>query len=59
MLSLELIVRSGGMFLINSQDRQIEIYCQGQQVEVQKAPLTVSCEDVLQGFVLNLQRIFL
>jgi len=45
-------------WLINPQDRQVEIYRQGQPVEVLQAPLTLSGEDVLPGFVLNLQRIF-
>jgi len=46
-------------WLINPQDCQVEIYRQGQPVEVLPAPLTLSGEDVLPGFVLNLQRIFL
>lgn len=45
-------------WLINPQDRQVEIYRINQQVELQQAPLTLSGEDVLPGFVLNLQRIF-
>jgi Uma2 family endonuclease len=45
-------------WLINSQDRQVEIYRQGQQVEVLQLPTSLSGEDVLPGFVLNLQRIF-
>jgi len=45
-------------WLINPQDRQVEIYRQGQPVEVLQAPLTLSGEDVLPGFGLNLQRIF-
>jgi Uma2 family endonuclease len=45
-------------WLINPQDRQVEIYRQGQQVEVLQSPTTLSGEDVLPGFVLNLQRIF-
>ena len=45
-------------WLINPQDRQVEIYRLGQPVEVLLAPLTLSGEDVLPGFVLNLQRIF-
>lgn len=45
-------------WLINPQDRQVEIYRLGQPVEVLQAPLTLSGEDVLPGFVLNLQRIF-
>ena len=45
-------------WLINPQDRLVEIYRQGQQVEVLQSPTTLSGEDVLPGFVLNLQRIF-
>lgn len=45
-------------WLINPQARQVEIYRQGQRVEVLQAPLTLSGEDVLPGFVLSLQRIF-
>ena len=45
-------------WLINPQDRQVEIYRQGQQVEVLQSPTTLSGENVLPGFVLNLQRIF-
>ena len=40
-------------WLINPQDRQVEIYRPGQQVEVLELPLTLSGEDVLPGFVLN------
>ena len=45
-------------WLINPQARQVEIYRQGQRVEVLQAPLALSGEDVLPGFVLSLQRIF-
>ena len=45
-------------WLINPQARQVEIYRQGLGVEVLQAPLTLSGEDVLPGFVLSLQRIF-
>ena len=45
-------------WLINPQQRQVELYRQGQQVEVLQAPLNLSGEDVLPGFVLSLQRIF-
>lgn len=45
-------------WLINPQARQVEIYRQGQRVEVLPAPLALSGEDVLPGFVLSLQRIF-
>jgi Uma2 family endonuclease len=43
--------------LINPQDRQVEIYRMGAEVEVIQSPISVSCEDVLPGFVLNLDRI--
>lgn len=40
--------------LINRKSRQVEIYRQGPEVEVLESPNTVSGEDVLNGFVLNL-----
>ena len=40
--------------LINRKSRQVEIYRQGKEVEVLDSPATVSGEDVLKGFVLNL-----
>lgn len=45
-------------WLINPQDRQVEIYRPLQQVEILQSPSTLSGEDVLPGFVLSLQRIF-
>lgn len=45
-------------WLINPQARQVEIYRQGQPVEILQSPITLSGEDVLPGFTLNLQRIF-
>ncbi|MBC1237297.1 Uma2 family endonuclease [Nostoc sp. 2RC] len=44
--------------LINRKSRQVEIYRQGQKVEVLDSPATLSGEDVLKGFVLNLGRIW-
>jgi Uma2 family endonuclease len=44
--------------LINRKSRQVEIYRQGQEVEVLESPNTVSGEDVLNGFVLNLGMIW-
>lgn len=44
--------------LINPQDQQVEIYHLGQDVEVLQSPATVSGEDVLAGFVLDLTRIW-
>lgn len=45
-------------WLINPQDRQVEIYRQEQLVEILQAPLVLSGEDVLPGFELSLRRIF-
>ena len=44
-------------WLINPQQRQVEIYRQGQPKETLD-PSSLSGEDVLPGFVLNLSRIF-
>ncbi len=44
--------------LINPRDRQIEIYRLGQEVEVLRSPKSVSCEDVLIGFVLDMSEIW-
>ncbi len=44
--------------LINPQDQQAEIYRLGQDVEVLQSPATVSGEEVLPGFVLDLTRIW-
>ena len=45
-------------WLINRQNRQVEIYRQKQDVEVLESPGTLSGEDVLPEFVLNLQQIW-
>lgn len=42
-------------WLINRKTRIVEIYRQGQAVEVLEAPTELSGEDVLPGFVLDLQ----
>jgi Uma2 family endonuclease len=41
-------------WLINPQDRQVEIYRLGQEVEVLTSPVMLSGEDVLPGFVLTI-----
>ncbi|MEO8892224.1 MAG: Uma2 family endonuclease, partial [Coleofasciculaceae cyanobacterium] len=41
-------------WLINRKKRLVEVYRQGQAVEVLKNPTKLSGEDVLPGFVLNL-----
>jgi len=45
-------------WLINPQDRQVEIYRPGQEAEVLQSPSSLSGEGVLPGFVLSLQLIF-
>jgi Uma2 family endonuclease len=44
--------------LINRKKREIEIYRPNREVEILPAPQTVSGENVLPGFVLNLQKIW-
>jgi len=44
--------------LINRKSHQVEIYRQGKEVEVLDSPTTVSGEDILKGFVLNLGMIW-
>ncbi|MEJ6480648.1 Uma2 family endonuclease [Nostoc punctiforme UO1] len=41
-------------WLINRKSRQVEIYRSEKEVEVLESPVTLSREDVLNGFVLNL-----
>jgi Uma2 family endonuclease len=53
---LENGVRLG--FLLNPQDRIVEIYRLGKPVEVLQSPTEVLGEDVLPGFVLNLKGVF-
>ncbi len=45
-------------WLINSTKKQVEIYRPGQDVEVLPSPTTLSGEDVLPGFVLNLNKVW-
>ncbi len=45
--------------LVNPQDKQVEIYRSGQaDIEILEFPMSVSCEDVLPGFVLSLKKIW-
>jgi Uma2 family endonuclease len=41
-------------WLINPQDREVEIYRQNQNVEILQFPVSLSGEDILPGFVLKL-----
>jgi len=45
-------------WLIDPQNRRVEIYRQEKEVEILKNPTELSGEDVLSGFVLNLRRIW-
>jgi Uma2 family endonuclease len=45
-------------WLINPQQQQVEIYRLGQEKEILQSPITLSGEDVLPGFVLELSKIF-
>jgi Uma2 family endonuclease len=45
-------------WLVNRKKQEVEIYRPGKQVEVLKLPQTLSGENILPGFVLNMQRIW-
>jgi Uma2 family endonuclease len=45
-------------WLIDSKNRQVEIYRSGQQVEVLESPVSLSGEDVLPGFSLDLSSLW-
>ena len=45
-------------WLMNYQDRQVEIYRLQREKEVLQSPQTLSGEEVLPGFVLDLQMIW-
>lgn len=45
-------------WLIDLKTKKVEIYRQGREVEVLESPVTLSGEDVLLGFVLDLQFVF-
>lgn len=45
-------------WLIDTKEKQVEIYRLGRDVEILPSPTTLSGEDVLPGFVLNLKKIW-
>ena len=45
-------------WLIDPKSKQVEIYRQGQDKEILNQPTTLSGENILPGFVLNLQSVF-
>ena len=44
-------------WLLDQKNKRVEVYRQGQPVEVLQSPITLSGEDVLPGFVLELSQI--
>jgi Uma2 family endonuclease len=44
--------------LVNPQNKQVEIYRPGQELEILEAPTEIDCGDVMTGFVLNMSRIW-
>ncbi|HEY9867061.1 MAG TPA: Uma2 family endonuclease, partial [Candidatus Obscuribacterales bacterium] len=45
-------------WLIDPQNQRVEIYRFGKEVEILQSPVNLSGEDVLPGFVLDLQEIW-
>jgi Uma2 family endonuclease len=45
-------------WLINPKSQQVEIYRPNQEIEILQSPANLSGEDVLPGFILDLQPIF-
>lgn len=45
-------------WLIDPQDKQVEIFRSGQDVEVLNSPQTISGENILAGFILNLESVW-
>ncbi len=52
------ILKSLYFLLINRQQQQVEIYRPNREVEILQTPQTLSGEDVLPGFVLDLVQIW-
>jgi Uma2 family endonuclease len=44
--------------LINPKDKQVEIYRPGQEPQILESPESVSCEEVMPGFILSLKKIW-
>jgi len=44
-------------WLLNRQNREVEIYRPNQEVEIKRSPTTLSGENVLPGFILSLEEI--
>jgi Uma2 family endonuclease len=44
--------------LVYPQNKQVEIYRQGQETEVLKSPASIDCNEVMPGFILSMSRIW-
>jgi Uma2 family endonuclease len=44
--------------LVNIWDKQVEIYRPGQEPEILDAPVSIDCNEVMPGFILNMSRIW-
>jgi Uma2 family endonuclease len=44
--------------LINPRNKKVEVYRLGQELEIFESPESVSCEDVMPGFILSLKNIW-
>jgi Uma2 family endonuclease len=44
--------------LINPQEREVEIYRQGKEVEIMSSPTAIDCSDVMPGFSLQMSKIW-
>jgi Uma2 family endonuclease len=44
--------------LINPQEREVEIYRQGKEVEIISSPTAIDCNDVMPGFSLRMSKIW-
>jgi Uma2 family endonuclease len=44
--------------LVNPQDRQVEIYRLERELEILDSPMSVSCDDAMPGFTLNMSEIW-
>jgi Uma2 family endonuclease len=44
--------------LVNPQDRQVEVYRLGQEVQISQSPVEIDCKDILPDFRLDLTGIF-
>jgi Uma2 family endonuclease len=49
-------VRMG--LLIDPKKNRVEIYRPGQEIEILEAPVSIDCNEVMPGFILDMSRIW-